>query len=71
MSCMFVEDSFRFKNEDGYLVLMWTNSSKCNLKKLPEYDMIYVTIDEEIYGFDDYSDDGLEYYIEYDFDHVD
>lgn len=47
------------------------NSPKCNMRKLPDYDMIYVTIDGETYGFDDYSDDGLEYYIEYDFDHVD
>lgn len=68
---MFIEDSFRFKNENDYLVLMWMNSSKCNMNKLPSYDSIIVTVDGYEYEFDDYSSDGLEYYIEYNLDHVD
>jgi len=47
------------------------NSTKCNNKKLPEYDMIYVEIDGIEYTFDDVSEDGTEYYIDYNFDHVD
>lgn len=68
---MFAEDSFRFKNENNYLVLMWMNSPKCNMKNLPSYDSIIVTVDGYEYEFDDYSNDGLEYYIEYDLDKVD